>query len=335
MNKESNSQSSTGNQRNYFGAVFLIIVGVVFLFNTTGLLPWGFWGVFWSFWPLLLIFGGLFIILGHSRIASIILTGLVLAFFLFLLIFAALIHNSNSFKDFVEDNLPWVDQLVDAEKVEASFKIHAEDYEGVEDRIVTIEHNAGELDFKDEDIEEYLTLDAKYYEGVGEPNLESSMDGDTLEVDFDTESESIFTWIDIFGQTEPRHFDFILGQKDIETNLRFQINAGEAKIDLDEVSLSQLVTELNAGDVGINLGVASIPNKIKVRVNAGDLTISLSQDTGLDVSYEINAGSLQIDGDKFDGLSKEGGIRTEDFSDAENQVEFEIEINAGSVEVKT
>jgi len=39
--------------------VFLLFLGIIFLLQTTGVLPWGLWGTLWHFWPALLIAIGL------------------------------------------------------------------------------------------------------------------------------------------------------------------------------------------------------------------------------------------------------------------------------------
>lgn len=45
------------------GGVILLFLGIVFLLQTLGVLPWGLWGTLWRFWPVVLILVGLGIIL--------------------------------------------------------------------------------------------------------------------------------------------------------------------------------------------------------------------------------------------------------------------------------
>jgi hypothetical protein len=49
------------------GATILIVLGIVFLLNNLGYLPWGIWGALWRFWPVLLILIGVNFFLAGSR----------------------------------------------------------------------------------------------------------------------------------------------------------------------------------------------------------------------------------------------------------------------------
>ncbi len=43
--------------------IVLVFLGVVFLLETLGVLPWGLWGTLWQFWPVVLIVLGVSIIM--------------------------------------------------------------------------------------------------------------------------------------------------------------------------------------------------------------------------------------------------------------------------------
>ncbi len=63
------------------GGVILLFLGIVFLLQTLGILPWGVWGVLWRFWPVVLIIVGLGILLRHynHRLVSLLLLALLFA----------------------------------------------------------------------------------------------------------------------------------------------------------------------------------------------------------------------------------------------------------------
>src|SRR3972149_10241470 len=63
-------------------ALFLIFIGVVFLLNNLGVLPWTVWGVLWRFWPLLLVLWGVQLILGGSWVSGVAIA--IISFVLFL-----------------------------------------------------------------------------------------------------------------------------------------------------------------------------------------------------------------------------------------------------------
>jgi len=60
-----------GTEDSWFGIV-LISIGILFLLNTFGVVPWEVWGQFWRFWPLLPVFAGMKLLLGKSFLANVI-----------------------------------------------------------------------------------------------------------------------------------------------------------------------------------------------------------------------------------------------------------------------
>lgn len=68
----------------------MVLAGVIFLFNTLGILPWNVWGIVGRLWPVVLILIGVDVIFGHSWISHILTfiltfaTGLVILGLIFL-----------------------------------------------------------------------------------------------------------------------------------------------------------------------------------------------------------------------------------------------------------
>src|SRR3989344_421455 len=52
--------------KTFVGPVILIILGVVFLLNNLGILPWDIWFSLWKFWPVILVLVGVEILLGKN-----------------------------------------------------------------------------------------------------------------------------------------------------------------------------------------------------------------------------------------------------------------------------
>ncbi len=63
-----------------FGLV-LLFIGILFLFNNFGLVPWSIWNGLWKFWPVVLILIGVKIFIGRSLFARILSTILLLFVF--------------------------------------------------------------------------------------------------------------------------------------------------------------------------------------------------------------------------------------------------------------
>ncbi len=47
--------------------ILLLYLGIVFLLQTLGVLPWGLWAKLWQFWPVLLIIMGLGMLFRHHK----------------------------------------------------------------------------------------------------------------------------------------------------------------------------------------------------------------------------------------------------------------------------
>ena len=60
--------------RDYTGAIFLVLLGTLFLLNTTNVVPWSIWLYLLKFWPIILILAGLKMVLPKTRIGSIVMT---------------------------------------------------------------------------------------------------------------------------------------------------------------------------------------------------------------------------------------------------------------------
>src|SRR3990172_9810189 len=57
--------------RNYempTGGIFLLFLGVVFLLQSLGVLPWSLWNTLWRFWPVILVITGLGLLLRRLNV---------------------------------------------------------------------------------------------------------------------------------------------------------------------------------------------------------------------------------------------------------------------------
>ena len=96
MNKEGKEERhEVKRERSPFGAMILIVVGLVLLLNNFNLLSWEIWQTLWRFWPVLLVIWGLQIMVGKTRLGNLItfVIGLFLIGFIF--VYSASLFNSN------------------------------------------------------------------------------------------------------------------------------------------------------------------------------------------------------------------------------------------------
>jgi hypothetical protein len=83
--------------------------------------------------------------------------------------------------------------------------------------------------------------------------------------------------------------------RDPDLELDVTVNAGSARLELDETHVSDLGLSVNAGDAHINVSTTPGIRRLTATVNAGSLSIDLPAPGGiLTGSLSANAGSLQI-----------------------------------------
>ncbi len=83
--------------------------------------------------------------------------------------------------------------------------------------------------------------------------------------------------------------------RDPELDLEVTVNAGSARLNLDQTHVRDLAASVNAGDAHVDLTTTPGITALTATVNAGSLSIALPSPSGmLTGSLSANAGSLQI-----------------------------------------
>ncbi|MFC1653260.1 GIN domain-containing protein [Patescibacteria group bacterium] len=70
------------------GGLFLVFLGVIFLFNNLGIVPWEVWGSLWKFWPVLIILSGINHIMGKSVISRLLVAVVSLGTFAAIILYS-------------------------------------------------------------------------------------------------------------------------------------------------------------------------------------------------------------------------------------------------------
>lgn len=94
--------------------------------------------------------------------------------------------------------------------------------------------------------------------------------------------------------------------------------------------------ELAVGDMNIDLSRVRItePTKIRVVMGTGDLSVILPAETEVSVTATTGAGQINLPGEEADGLAVKRTYRTPAFTTADNALELELEMGAGSIDVR-
>lgn len=328
---------SNREPRDVVWAIFLLFVGVIFLFNTTGMVGWGVWIYILRFWPILLILGGVKLIIGKSLVAEIIISVLALIFFVFV--------GAISYLSFTQKSVSFLPEGVNRCVSGSCFGIKrgtetkglaiydSEEFEGVDSRKLKLNVGASAFTLVDEDSDEFLKADAVYPAGYSEPEWSKQVKGTSLLIDYRTAS---FTGFNVF-YNERSEYDFVFGKKDVLTDLDLILGAGDGSIDLDEVLLNEIDATVGAGRLALKLGERSIPTEqIILEIGAGEVVLELPESIGYTLDYDLGVGTIESNGEEiatFAGSNK--AYESANYDSAEIKVSIVANVGVGSLVINS
>lgn len=318
--------------KDYTGAIFLVLLGTLFLLNTTNVVPWSIWLYLLRFWPILLILAGLKMVLPKTNIGNIIMT---IVYTLFMLAAGVM-----SYYFAVEKKVPLISERISevlsgqyAMNKETQTKeeyILSEDYTGVENRILDIFIGASELTLNDEN-QTYHLLSKTTYQYDGDlPEIEAKLDEKLLSMSF---SNQDVRHLGIWRFVTPV-YELTLGQNTLPTSLDITIGAGKATVDLDDTILKAVFAEVGAGELDMTLGESSLPENINLEIGAGDMTIAVPENVGVNMVYNLGVGEINLDDEQIEGLGQNGTYRTTNYDIAEKKLTIDAKVGVGSLTIE-
>ena len=318
--------------KDYTGAIFLVLLGVLFLLNTTNVVPWSIWLYLLRFWPILLILIGLKMVLPKTNVGNIIMT---IVYTLFMLAAGVM-----SYYFAVEKKVPLISERISevlsgqyAMNKETQTKeeyILSEDYTGVENRILDIFIGASELTLNDEN-QTYHLLSKTTYQYDGDlPEIEAKLDEKLLSMSF---SNQDVRHLGIWRFVTPV-YELTLGQNTLPTSLDITIGAGKAMVDLDNTILKSIFAEVGAGELDMTLGESSLPENINLEIGAGDMTIAVPENVGVNMVYNLGVGEINLDDEQIEGLGQNGTYRTTNYDIAEKKLTIDAKVGVGSLTIE-
>lgn len=311
-------------------AIILISLGLIFLLNNFGLLPWNIWGNIWRLWPMFLIIWGLQVIFGRSYWGNL-LTALLGIFIVVLILGLSLDNVNQNFSNWAKTNIPGWRQArsfftPSQERTRKELKVSATDYPEVKSRNLKAKVGGAKFILNDSEGTELLKVDSNYFSNYGEPKLTVKKTDSTLDLDFKTEDRFVF-----MGMMGSPSYEFNLGQPSLPTELDIDLGAGRGEITLTKLMLSRITVDQGAGEMDIDLSEASLPTKASmIKLGAGTITLNLPSSVGLKINYQVGVGNLRVDGKNLKGDSS---YKSDNYDSAAKKVEFDIEIGAGSITI--
>lgn len=332
------STVQNSDERNYSWAAFLILVGIMFLLNTTGVVGWGIWIYVIRFWPVLVILIGIRIILGNSLLARIL--GMLFTIALTVGVFGI------SYMQFTEKEIPFVPEKVNEwvlkggsgmfnlqqEIVEESEKVSGYEYKDIVERSLGIDVGACKFSVSEDDMDEYITMDSKFPKNYTAPKLEHREENGILNLSVTgASSKSFYLFYD------ESQYDIKLGQLTLPTNLDIKLGAGSGDITLDSIPVKDFWAEVGAGKLDASFTTDSIPSgEVRLSVGAGKMNLTVPTRVGYVLEYDLGVGSISTDGKEISGVSGgRGKYTSSNYSSSDMKLNIYISVGVGSFNIES
>lgn len=322
--------------RNYSWPLFLILVGLLLLLNTTGYVGWGIWVYISRFWPVLVILIGIKIVLGNTFLAKSveILATLVLTLFVF---GVAYIQYTNSGLQFLPSNVnSWVLDggsgpfNLNKDNVQGEKRIEKGKYEDLESVKFYVDLGAGSMKISDDIIDDFLVITEDYPATFKTPVLQENEKEGVLELKYGSAS---FNQFNVFP-TES-NYEIVMGRVDVPFEFDITIGAGNGNVNIEKIPITNFYTQVGAGRLDIVLGKDSVPTgEVYFDIGAGNMSLTLPESVEYELEYELGVGEIKIEGERIKNMPSGTGEYTSDgYSSSTSRVKINVNVGVGSFNI--
>jgi len=289
-------------------APFLLIgLGLVFLLNNFGILPWAIWINLWKFWPLFLILIGIEVILGQSISLK---TIVILAILVFLVpIFLSV--NPFSKNPLATEKLKISQHLGSIAKAKVVIDLPATNLEISSLNTPSSKLAEGEILYSSIADKPSLSLDSAFGQGI-----------------FKIKQPFISNNIPFFSSLR-NHVKLLLNPQ-IPVQLQIKSGASQENLNLSLLRVDDLEIDSQASSISITFG-NQYSTKAKIKTTASNIEIKLPPAVEGKIKVNSKVKSVNIPS-RFKKNQDE--YKTEGFDKASIRVDIQIEALAGSVTVK-
>ncbi len=303
-----------------FWPIVLIVSGILLLLSNLGYLPEPSWNLLWRLWPVILIALGLDVLIGRRSVAGAIISGVLI----FVLIGGVILAV------FFARNIPLLADLARRPKIEHE----------------SISHPLDDIDTASVNID-FSSLRGRLTSLDDSPNLiEGEIDyHGSLIFDVTTDDERVMVDLDSVGTTTVFNFNFdeedrgvwdVGLHRDVAYDLNLDGGSGQLTLDLSELSITDFEFDQGSGSTELSLPERSSFSG-KIDGGSGRLHIQLPDDVGLRVELDDGSGAFRTDA-RFVLVSgdpdNDSIWETEDYDNADYQIDLEIDQGSGSIVIE-
>lgn len=307
--------SSTRSQtvtrpRSVLFPLLLIALGLLFLTQTLGYVPWEIWGRLWRFWPVILILIGLDVLIGgRSQIGRYLVGLIAIAAMVGVLLIATL--SPYSVANYGLPNLLTRDVKAELGQFEAA----------------TIRFTTGAADIELSALERESHLLA---DGAIQSNriISQNLHRDDRAGVFELHStdEGFFGGSTVLTD----EWDIMLTQK-IPLNLELNFGATEADLDLSSLRVSRF--SVDAGASTIDLVVPRIGHtQGSLTTGAAAIDIEIPEGVAANIRIEGGLNAIDIDQSRFPKVGDR--FVSPDYETAENRIDLRIDSGVSSISIR-
>ena len=288
------------------GPLILIGLGVVFLLNNLGILTWSVWEVIFRLWPILLVAVGLDLLLGRRSIL-----GSLLALALTLIVLAAVL---------------WFFGVGIGTGPAAPSQQISQPLEGATEARIVLNPATGKLQVH------ALTDSADLVEGTLRPagrqpiQPQFSLQGTSATYILSRQGSSFGTF---YGSSLGPTWDLGLSPQ-VPIDLKVDVGAGEANLDLTDLTLSNLQVNMGVGETTLTLPAQGQFQAV-VDGAIGQTTLVIPQSLAVRITLDTGLAGSQLPA----GYQKQNNIYTSpNFESAANQVEIKVDQAIGNLVIR-
>jgi hypothetical protein len=300
------------------GPLILIGLGVLFLLNTLGVLPWGIWATLWRLWPVILILIGVDLLFGRSypwlsaAVAVVMIVGVI---GVLLVGGPALAANNN-----------WGWRPV-AERVEQNVAVPLD---GAAQATLNLQFGAGRLNIDALNGSGANVVEAQLQHYRGPDGVQSRIDrqGDRVTVNLEGR-EGGFTFP---GGTREGEVWQLRVNNSVPLNLRVQGGAADADLDLRSLLVRDLSIDMGASSVRVHLPENAGETTARIKAGAADVRIDVPEGVAARISSQGGLSSINVDERRFPRVGDD--YISPDFDTAQNRVQMSIDAGAASIRVR-
>lgn len=328
-----------GSRRNYSWAVFLVLVGILLLLNTTEVVGWGIWQYIVRFWPVFIVLIGIKIILGESFLAR-----ALEIFFTILLTVAvfgvAYIQYTAKGVQFLPKSVnEWILEggsgmfNLTEDNVQSEIYVSFDEYQNIVERNLLLKMGAGSMNIiEDGEANEYLRIKQNHPRVYEDSVLEQSEMNGALSLNFLSASPKSFN---LFPNESS--YDISIGQLSLPTTLDIDIGTGSGELDLQRLPVKDFYTKIGAGNFSATFSRYSLPSgDIFFNIGTGKMTLYIPERIGYMFEYDLGVGQINVEGkDISDFSTGRGKYTSSNYEDADIKLDMIVNVGVGSFTIKT